>query len=65
LEKAGEPGITLLFLPPYSPNLTIMERLWKFTKKQILYAEYYDTPDKFHDAVKDFLILSMISVMII
>jgi transposase len=54
MEKADELGITLLFLPPYSPNLNIIERLWKFTKKQILYAKYYDTPDKFHDAVKDF-----------
>ncbi len=29
-------GIHLLFLPPYSPNLNIIERLWKFTKKRIL-----------------------------
>jgi hypothetical protein len=36
MEKAGELGITLLFLPPYSPNLNIIERLWMFTKKQIL-----------------------------
>jgi transposase len=26
----------LLFLPTYFPNLTIIERLWKFTKKKIL-----------------------------
>jgi transposase len=54
MEKARELGITLLFLPPYSPNLNIIERLWKFTKKQIMYAKYYDSPDKFHFAVKDF-----------
>jgi transposase len=54
MEKACELGITLLFLPPYSPNLNIIERLWKFTKKQILYAKYYDSPDKFHFAIKDF-----------
>jgi transposase len=47
-------GITLLFLPPYSPNLNIIERLWKFTKKEILYGEYYDCPQKFHNAVKSF-----------
>ena len=46
--------ITLLFLPPYSPNLNIIERLWKFTKKKILYAKYYETPAKFHDAITDF-----------
>jgi len=47
-------NITLLFLPAYSPNLNIIERLWKFTKKTILYAKYYDTPDKFHAAINGF-----------
>jgi transposase len=51
---AASIGIELLFLPPYSPNLNIIERLWKFTKKQILYAKYYDAPDKFHAAIKTF-----------
>jgi transposase len=46
--------ITLLFLPSYSPNLNIIERLWKFTKKKILYAKYYETPDKFHKAINGF-----------
>jgi transposase len=53
-EKAEALGITLVFLPPYSPNLNIIERLWKFTKKQILYAQYYDSPERFHRAVKGF-----------
>lgn len=47
-------GIHLLFLPPYSPNLNIIERLWKFTKKEILNAQYYDAPRKFHQAVEGF-----------
>ena len=47
-------GIHLLFLPPYSPNLNIIERLWKFTKKKILYAKYYDKPKLFHQAIQDF-----------
>lgn len=47
-------GIHLLFLPPYSPNLNIIERLWKFTKKKILYAKYYDKPQDFHDAIRNF-----------
>ncbi len=28
-EKAATLGMTLLFLPPYSPNLNLIERLWK------------------------------------
>lgn len=38
MNKAEELGIELLFLPPYSPNLNIIERLWKFTKKSVLYG---------------------------
>ena len=34
--KAEELGIELLFLPPYSPNLNLIERLWKFVKKEVL-----------------------------
>lgn len=53
--KAAESfGIRLLFLPPYSPNLNVIERLWKFTKKQILYARYYDKPKAFHQAIETF-----------
>ena len=53
-EAAKSLNITLLFLPSYSPNLNIIERLWKFTKKKILYAKYYETPAKFHAAITDF-----------
>jgi transposase len=51
MQMANELGINLLFLLSYSPSLNIIERLWKFTKRQILYAKYYDSPDKFHSAV--------------
>jgi transposase len=51
---AKQLNITLLFLPSYSPNLNIIERLWKFTKKKVLYAKYYDSPGKFHDAITTF-----------
>lgn len=44
-------GIHLLFLPPYPPNLNVIERLWKFTKKEILNARYYDAPQKFLQAI--------------
>jgi len=35
--------INLLFLPSYSPNLNLIERLWKFVKKQALNNCYYET----------------------
>lgn len=34
--------IKLLFLPSYSPNLNLIERLWKFTKKKLVSNEYYE-----------------------
>lgn len=48
-------GIELLFLPPYSPNLNLIERLWKFIKKQCLYSEYYETFADFKKAISDCL----------
>jgi len=41
MEFAKEHGIELHFLPPYSPNLNLIERLWKFIKKKCLYCKYY------------------------
>lgn len=38
--------IELLYLPAYSPNLNLIERLWKFVKKTCLYSKYYAN---FHD----------------
>ena len=54
-ELAAELGIQLLFLPPYSPNLNLIERLWKFTKKECLASEYYENFGLFKRAIHDFL----------
>ena len=43
--------IKLVYLPPYSPNLNIIERLWKWTKKKTLYATYYDNFECFKNAI--------------
>lgn len=42
-DKAKELGIELLYLPAYSPNLNLIERLWHFVKKEVLYSRYYKT----------------------
>ena len=44
--------IELLFLPAYSPNLNLIERLWKFVKKQCLYAKYYPDFSSFTTAIE-------------
>lgn len=44
-------NIELLYLPSYSPNLNIIERLWKFVKKQCLYSKYYSEFSSFRDSI--------------
>lgn len=34
--------IVLIFLPPYCPNLNLIERLWKYFRKEVLYNRYYE-----------------------
>lgn len=46
--------IQLVFLPSYSPNLNLIERLWKFMKKKILYNKYYEKFDAFEEATLGF-----------
>jgi len=46
-------GIEIIFLPPYSPNLNLIERLWKFVKKKALCSEYYETFLDFKQAISD------------
>jgi len=43
-----------VFLPAYSPNLNLIERLWKFMHKEVLHNHYYDTYDKFKEAIYQF-----------
>jgi len=52
---AKELGITLLFLPSYSPNLNLIERLWKFTKRRALYGRYHPTFVEFQAAIQEIL----------
>ncbi len=44
-------GIELLFLPPYSPNLNLIERLWGFVKDTCLYSKYYSTFADFKQSI--------------
>jgi transposase len=48
-------NITLVFLPPYSPNLNLIERVWRYIKKDVLSTRYFDCPKKFHLAIRQAL----------
>lgn len=46
--------IRLEFLPPYSPNLNLIERFWKYFKRQVLYNHYYATFADYKKTCKNF-----------
>jgi transposase len=50
-EYAKEHGIGLIFLPPYSPNLNLIERVWKLVKAKELNAAYHGTFEDFKRAI--------------
>lgn len=54
-ELAERLEIELLYLPSYSPNLNLIERLWKLVKKQCLYSKYYPEFSEFKTAISNFL----------
>lgn len=47
--------IELCFLPTYSPNLNLIERLWRFVKKECLYSVYYPKFALFKNAIENCL----------
>jgi transposase len=44
-------GIELLYLPSYSPNLNLIERLWRFVRKESLDSTYYEDFGQFAAAI--------------
>ena len=52
---ASQLEIALLFLPSYSPNLNLIERLWKFIKRRALYGRYHPTFAEFQAAIQQTL----------
>ena len=53
LEKPGC-RIKLIFLPPYSPNLNFIERLWKYMKKYIIGIKYREKFKQFERDIRYF-----------
>jgi len=52
---AENPKINLLFLPPYAPNLNLIERFWRFAKEKLVKGKYYKEYKKFRAKAFQFL----------
>lgn len=48
------PRFKLLFLPAYSPNLNIIERLWRFFHQKITYNRYFESFKEFKETTLSF-----------
>ena len=46
--------IKMHFLPPYSPNLNPIERLWRFLKKEVIKSNYTPDPNVFRQRIDNF-----------
>lgn len=46
--------IEIMYLPAYAPNLNLIERLWKFMKKQVKRNRFYATFEQFVTAIQSF-----------
>jgi transposase len=53
-ERLAHRRVRFVFLPPYSPNLNLIERLWKFVKKMVLQNRYYSEFAAFKEALLNF-----------
>lgn len=54
-DKALSLGIELVFLPTYSPNLNLIERVWKLVKSKVLNSAYYETFESYCKKIELFV----------
>jgi putative transposase len=47
--------LELVFLPPYSPQLNIIEGLWGWMKKSVIYNVFFESVDEIRTAVNGFI----------
>lgn len=47
--------LTLFFLPPYSPNLNLLERIWKWLKESVIANRFHASQAEIRTSVLSFL----------
>ena len=55
-DYAKQLEIELCYLPSYSPQLNLIERLWKFVRNECLYSKYYPNFADFKDAISQCIV---------
>jgi transposase len=53
--KQYEERLTLLFLPPYSPNLNLLERIWKWLKESVIANRFHASQKEIRASVRSFM----------
>lgn len=53
-EKAVQLGITMTYLPPYSPNLNPIERLWKYMNEKVRNNRFFTSAKEFRESILSF-----------
>jgi putative transposase len=53
--EENEDRLQLMFLPPYSPNLNLIEGLWKWLKEKVIYNVFYKAVPEIRKNVNSFL----------
>lgn len=50
------PNLQIIFLPPYSPQLNPVERLWKFIKDNTIKNRVFDDIESLSDHISQFIL---------
>lgn len=50
----ANPRVEIIYLPPYSPNLNLQERIWRFFKEHVQQRQYFATFKEFREGVLNF-----------
>ena len=51
--------LRLVFLPPYSPELNLIEGLWKWLKQSVIHHVFYKNINEIRTLFKDLFNISM------
>lgn len=53
--KEHKDDLELVFLPPYSPNLNMIEELWGWLKRTCVYNVFFNSVEEIAQAIQDFV----------